>query len=172
MHQLTTTAARRPGVSADAAAITAAIAVAALGLTYGLASGASAALPVQPRLHGTTRELVSIATRNIAVCGALVLAAHAAILRTRWPRNVIDVFAFVVLVPTSFLVAMIAGHPGGTAYLPHAPLELAAIALSAAWWWRHHKTPPDWLDTRGRLCLVTALLLLAALLETFLVPHR
>jgi hypothetical protein len=156
----------------EVAALALAVAAAVAGVVIGLATGLSAALPVAPHLYGTTDELVAIAARNLSVCSALIFAPHARPLRTRWPRNVVDVLAFVVLVPTTFTVAAIAAHPGGLAYLPHAPLELTAIALSAAWWWRHHHAAPAPADTARRALLVAGLLLLAAPLETFLVPHR
>lgn len=159
-------------VDGDIAALALAGVAAIAGLVLGLATGLSAALPVAPHLRGSASELVSIAARNLAVCSALTLAPHVRPLRRRWPRNVVDVVAFVVLVPTTFTVAAIAAHPGGLRYLPHAPLELTAIALSAAWWWRHHQAPPALGDTSRRLLLVAALLLTAAPLETFLVPHR
>ncbi len=161
-----------PPVARDVAALAIAGTAALAGVVIGLATGLSAALPVAPQLRGTITELVAIAARNLTVCGTLILAPHVRLLRTRWPRNVVDVLAFVVLAPTTFTVAAIAAHPGGVAYLPHAPLELTAIALSASWWWRHNHASPSAGETAHRLLLVAGLLLLAAPLETFLVPHR
>jgi hypothetical protein len=146
----------------EVAALALAVAAAVAGVVIGLATGLSAALPVAPHLYGTTDELVAIAARNLSVCSALIFAPHARPLRTRWPRNVVDVLAFVVLVPTTFTVAAIAAHPGGLAYLPHA----------AAWGAPHHHAAPAPADTARRALLVAGLLLLAAPLETFLVPHR
>jgi hypothetical protein len=139
------------------------------GIAYDLTSGLSAALPVGPQLHGTASEYVRIAGRNTTVCALLILAAHVPDLRSRWPRNVVDVAVALVLMPTTFVIA---GHRGGMAYLPDAQLELTAVALSAAWWWRHHQTPPDPAETRQRLTPVVLMLLIAAALETCLVPHR
>lgn len=156
----------------DGAALAGALLCAAFGAAYGIATGAGAALPVAPQLHGTPAEFVAIAARNIAVCSALILASHVQPLRRRWPRNVIDVLAFLVLAPSTFTAAVVATHPNGPALLPHAPLELGAVALAASWWWRHHEIPPTVAATRRRLLLVTSGLLIAAALETFAVPHR
>lgn len=156
----------------DKTALLASVLVFAAGLTAGTVWGVGAGLPVRPQLYGTPGEFGAIAARNIAVCAALILAAHLRVLRLRWASNAIDVLAAVVLLPTTLLVALIASHPGGARYLPHAPLELTAVAISGAWWWRHHNDPPSPDDSCRRLALVTALLLLAAALETFAVPHR
>jgi|LSQX01.2.fsa_nt_gb hypothetical protein len=161
---------RRP--RADTIALLAIAALTAAAYSYGHLTGHGARLPVAPQLHGTAAEFTAIAANNIAVCALLILAAHAAPLRTRWLSNTTDVLAAIVICPAAIQAGLIASHPDGPRLLPHAPLELAAVTLAAAWWWRHNQTPPARQQTALRLATVTAALLLAAAIETWAVPHR
>jgi hypothetical protein len=92
----------------------------------------------------------------------------------RWTRALADAFVIANLaVPGVLVGAAIATY--GTqmlAYLPHVPVEFAGIAAGAAGWLIERGRP---LTTRERsigIGVTVAVLLLAAAIEAYLVPHR
>jgi hypothetical protein len=57
-------------------------------------------------------------------------------------------------------------------YIPQLPVEWAALALGAASWVAHRHAPPTVPDGLRRLALIVVLLVIAAVLETAVAPHR
>jgi hypothetical protein len=92
----------------------------------------------------------------------------------RWTRALADAFVIANLILPGLLVgsALAAYGPRTLLYLPHVPIEFAGIAAGASGWLvkrdRH-------LTGRERILWIgatIALLLLAAAIEAYLVPHR
>ncbi|MDQ8045446.1 MAG: hypothetical protein REI11_12645 [Patulibacter sp.] len=155
----------------DCSAVAAVALCALCGVGYGLATGAGARLPVAPQLAGTAREYGAIVARNELVCATLIALPHLVGGRVRWISVASDATAAVVVFPAAWLAAVIATHRGGLALMPHAPLELFAVALACSWTWRHGSVSPRWCATLQRLSLVGGLLLVAGAVEVFATPH-
>jgi hypothetical protein len=92
----------------------------------------------------------------------------------RWTRALADAVVIANLIVPGLLVgsALAAYGPRTLPYLPHVPVELAGIAAGAAGWIVERD---GWLTARERaieIGVTVAVLLLAASIETYLVPHR
>ena len=161
----------------------AAIAAVVIAIVTALAALASALDPAlgpgghpHPTLHGTLREALSIiATNGRLLIVPLLLVAG------RWPtgrltRHAGDVIVGGLLVVNPATIGLALGRFQATLlpYLPHLPLEDAALATAAAAWLsRRLPVVPDRpLPSLAGYALWTLLLTIAAALtETFLVPH-
>jgi hypothetical protein len=94
--------------------------------------------------------------------------------RRRFTRALADAFVTANLAVPGLLVGTALAGYGTRAlpYLPHVPVEFAGIAIgSAGWLVERHRS----LALRERILYAGAtvvLLLLAATIETYLVPHR
>lgn len=124
-----------------------------------------------PALHGTAGELAAIALRNGSFCLVILALSLSATAARPGPRLLIETLLLGALAPILVIAGVMLAHPQGPRYFPHAPLELAAIALSVAWLLRHHDHPATRSATASRAALVMALVSLAAAAEVFLVPH-
>jgi hypothetical protein len=156
------------------------VAIAAITLLAALAGALDPALgPAghpHPTLHGTLREAIGIGwTNGRQLVMPLVLVAG------RWPtarltRYLGDVLVGGLLVVNPVTIGLALGRFPITLlpYLPHLPLEDAALATAVAAW-LSRRLP----STRGRpprsirryAIWTFTLTALGALVETFLVPH-
>lgn len=160
----------RDGFREDGLALVGVGTAVAVGLLSGMA-GFRDAIKVEPHLVGTASEFFSITARNAVICLSVVLAPHVRMLRRWFPRQVVDLLAITIVMSAGFTAGLVASRRDGMAHLPHAPAELIAVALSAAWWWRHRLRVPTWHATRRRASAIAAVLMIAAAVETFAVPH-
>jgi hypothetical protein len=156
------------------------LAVLILVLTF-LAAAASALWPElgparrpQPTLDGTPGEALAILAANLrTLIAPLLLTAG------RWhthpaTRPVGDLLVGALVTANPILIGFALGrHPTElVVYLPHLPLEDAALAMSAGAWIARRQ--PSCREPRSLLVcasLTLALAALAALLETYAVPH-
>jgi hypothetical protein len=127
-------------------------------------------------LHGTPAEAVSIFVSN-----ARTLIAPLLLTAGRWhsgsiTRHVGDLIVAALVVANPILVGLALGrYPTQLpAYLPHLPLENAALALAASAWLTRRLPNPNRRaprSLRGCASLTAALAAIAALVETYAVPH-
>ena len=94
--------------------------------------------------------------------------------RRRVTRTIADALVLANLIVPGLLVgsALAAYGPRTLLYLPHVPVEFAGIAAGGAGWLVERGRP---LTTRERaigIGVTVAVLLLAAAVEVYLVPHR
>jgi len=111
-----------------------------------------------------------LATNLPALSVPLLLAATLAGQGRAW-RLLGDLVTATVMVANAGLVGAALGSWGTrlAPYLPHLPLELAALTCSSAAWWSRRDHPrPLWRPAASVLCLAA----LAALLEVYATPHR
>ena len=159
------------------------IAAAVIAIATGVAALASAIDPAlgpgghpHPTLHGTLGEALGIFATNgrLLVVPLLLVAGRWS--TGRLTRRVGDLIVGALLVVNPVTVGLALGRFQATLlpYLPHLPLEDAALATAvAAWLSRRLPAAPA---TPGRslagyaLCTLV-LSVAAALTETFLVPH-
>jgi hypothetical protein len=148
-----------------------------------LAAGASALWPEfgpgrdpRPTLHGTPGEAVSIFVTNARTLIAPLLLAAGRWHTGRATRHIGDVLVAAVVVANPVMVGLALGrHPIELfAYLPHLPLEDAALAMAASAWVVRRlpgadRQPPASVLRYAALTLAVALL--AAVVETYAVPH-
>lgn len=127
----------------------------------------------QPTLNGTITEAASIFVHNLRVlAGPLILAA------ARWghgrtTRAIGDVVVGATVLVSPLLVGATLARHGRSllAYLPHVPVEWAALSVAAGAW---IAARPERLSTRTLAAYVTttvALAALAAVIETLSIPH-
>jgi hypothetical protein len=129
----------------------------------------------QPTLHGTPAEALAILLGN-----ARTLALPLLLSAGRWhthpsTRLVGDLLVTALVIANPVNVGLALGrHPTALpAYLPHLPLEHAALAIAASAWLTRRL--PDRRPTAGLLAcaaLTLTLTALAALIETYAVPHK
>lgn len=142
---------------------------AALGaIAPGLAPGSRP----HPTLHGTVGELLGILATNLRV-----LAAPFLLIMFRWPagrctRRLGDLLIVALILVNTVQVGLAIGAFGHQLipYLPHLPLEWAALGCSTgAWLQARHRCRTRVLVARGAAVLVLATG--AALCEVTLTPH-
>ncbi|MGH2941629.1 MAG: hypothetical protein ACRDLN_02475 [Solirubrobacteraceae bacterium] len=126
-----------------------------------------------PTLHGTAGEATSILAHNLRI-----LAAPLILVAARWATGPItrllgDAIVAAILIVNPLLVGAAIGEHGPAllAYLPHVPLEWAALSTTAGAWLtgRRARAP-----ARSLVAYAVVALLLAAgaaLIETLASPH-
>ena len=166
---MTTRAAERRCVAYSAAAIAAVLAAAAAATSPDAARALWAA-PPHPVLVGSSGEVLDVLATNLpALCLPLLLALTLAGQGRAW-RLLGDLITAAVMLANAALVGAALGSWGERLlpYLPHLPLELAALACSSAAWWSRRGDPrPAWRPAAHVLCLAV----LAALVEVYATPH-
>lgn len=131
----------------------------------------------QPTLQGTPAEALSILIAN-----ARTLALPLLLSAGRWhthpsTRLVGDLLVTALVSANAVNVGLALGrHPTALpAYLPHLPLEDGALAIAASAWLTRRLPTPDRRPPTGLLAcasLTLTLTALAALIETYAVPHK
>jgi len=168
---MTVLAAHTRPVTRVAAAIVALTTLAAL--LAATNPGAAAGLftdPPHPVLSGTADEVLDVLATNLPALAvppllALTLAGH-----SRAWRSLGDLITAAIMIANTGLVGAALGVYGTRLlpYLPHLPLELAALACSCSAWWatRTQRHPI------GRLVLWGLVLAVAAAaVEVYATPH-
>lgn len=130
----------------------------------------------RPTLHGTPGEALSIFVTNARTLIAPLLLAAGRWHTGRATRHIGDVLVAAAVIANPVMVGLALGrHPAELlAYLPHLPLEDAALAIAASAWVARRL--PSTAGGRpagvlGCAVLTLAVALLAALVETYAVPH-
>lgn len=132
----------------------------------------------QPRatLDGTPGEVVSIFVTNVRTLIAPLLLAAGRWHTGRTTRHVGDVVVAALVISNPVMVGLALGRYSIEllAYLPHLPIEDAALAIAASAWIVRRvcsgdDSPPASVLRCAVLTLVVALL--AAIVETYAVPH-
>ncbi len=141
-----------------------------------LAAAVRDALPV--RLDGANiphepGEVVRIAANNLAVAGSMLLTAALAARMRRTARLVCDVLAASIVARSAVLVGAVLGSRTTdlVPYLPHLPLEWAAIATASGAWLYARRRPLSGRQLAAFTVATVALVLAAAVLETYATPR-
>jgi hypothetical protein len=158
----------------------AAVAIVIVTVLAALASTADPALGPgghpHPTLHGTLREALGIFATNgrLLIVPLLLVAGRWPTGRLAGPLGDVVVGVLLVLNPVTIGLALGRFPIALLPYLPHLPLEDAALATTTgAWLSRRLPTAPGRpvRSVAGYAVWTFTLTALAALTETFLVPH-
>jgi hypothetical protein len=130
-----------------------------------------------PTLHGTAAEALSIASHNARTLVAPLLLCAGRWHTGRLTRHVGDLVVAALVTANAAMIGLALGrYPTQLpAYLPHLPLEDAALAIAAGAWLarrrRSHasRAVPELARTA---VLVLAVTIAAAIVETYAVPHK
>ncbi|HEV7806757.1 MAG TPA: hypothetical protein VGO80_13110 [Solirubrobacteraceae bacterium] len=130
----------------------------------------------RPTLHGTPGEAVSIFVTNARSLIAPLLLSAGRWHTGRATRHIGDAIVAAVVIANPVMVGLALGrHPTELlAYLPHLPLEDAALTIAASAWVVRRLPGADRRPTAHVLryvALTLAVALLAAVVETYAVPH-
>jgi hypothetical protein len=125
-----------------------------------------------PTLHGTLGESVSIFAHNLRGLAAPAVLVIARWHRARITRRLGDVVVAAIVLADMLSVGLALGKFQSRllVYLPHLPFEWTALALSTCMWLAARQQCPERVVWRYAAA-AAALLAVAALLETFAVPH-
>ena len=131
----------------------------------------------RPTLHGTPGEVVSIFVTNARTLIAPLLLAAGRWHTGRTTRHVGDVVVAALVISNPVMVGLALGRHSLELleYLPHLPIEDAALAIAASAWIARRvrsaaESPPP--ASVARCTAVTAAVaLLAAFVETYAVPR-
>jgi hypothetical protein len=129
----------------------------------------------QPTLHGTPAEALAILVGNARTLALPLLLAAGRWHTHRGTRLVGDLLVAALVTANPVIVGLALGrHPTALpAYLPHLPLEDAALAIAASTWLTQRL--PGRRPRTGLLAcasLTLTLTAIAAVLETYAVPHK
>jgi hypothetical protein len=130
-----------------------------------------------PTLHGSPREAIAIAVTNAQTLVVPLLLAAGRWHTGRVTRHIGDLLVAALVVCNAAIIGLALGrYPTRLpAYLPHLPLEDAALAIAAGAWLAR-RLPPRPGSSAPSVCRTAALTLLvtiaAALVETYAVPHK
>lgn len=157
---------------------TTAMAAAAVAVAPGLAAQARGTLRgfgLDLHPHAATLHvlLVTRLARNMAIAAApSEWAAIGAAQNRRW-RHVVDAVLTATLLTDAGLVGVALGAYGARllAWLPHLPLEWAALAVGVLPWLAARRGQRRRVDLLAPLAACFVLLLAAACIETWLTPH-
>jgi hypothetical protein len=130
-----------------------------------------------PTLHGSPGEAIAIAVTNAQTLAAPLLLSAGRWHTGRVTRHVGDLLVAALVVSNAAMIGLALGrYPTRLpAYLPHLPLEDAALAIAAGAWLARRLPPrpgssaPSVSRTAALTLLVT---IAAALVETYAVPHK
>ena len=131
----------------------------------------------RPTLRGTPGEAVAIAVTNAQTLLAPLLLSAGRWHTSRVTRRLGDVVVAAIVIANAALIGFALGrHPIALlAYLPHLPLEDAALATAAAAWVTRRageRAGPPPRSVAAYAGLTLALTVLAAFVETYAVPHK
>jgi hypothetical protein len=126
----------------------------------------------RPVLHGTVGEALSIFVHNmrLLVVPLMLTAGRWTTGRTR-PVGDVVLVAMVVANATTVGLALGRNRSELLPYLPHLPLEWMALSVTAGAWLSHRGQRATWRSLAPYAAAVLVLAALAAVLETFAVPH-
>lgn len=127
-----------------------------------------------PTLHGSTDEALSIFAHNLRVLAAPLILAASGWATSRITRAVGDTIVLATVLVSPLLVGAAIGRHGSQllVYLPHVPIEWAALSAAAGAWVTvrlGHSPARRAAVPYGALAI--ALAALAAVIETVAIPH-
>ncbi len=119
-------------------------------------------------------QVLGLAAHNIPIVSWPLLLGVLGAHRNRLARHVTDGFVLVWLVANTLPVGAALGAYGVAVvpYLPHLPLEWGGLALGVSGWLAQRRRALTVREGIGVFALIVCVLLCAAALETFAVPHR
>jgi hypothetical protein len=176
----------RPGLSPAAAALSALTAICATaGLIMQLTPGAATELREQlafafAREPADLAGAVGLAFKNFKVCALALTGAAAQLLyatsprprtATRWVFDTVLGVAYLANA-AQFGVALGAYGTRLLAWIPHVPLELCALAVSAGAYLAARQRQLTARQLCGSAAIAGLLVIAAAIVETWAVPHR
>lgn len=126
-----------------------------------------------PTLHGTTSEAVSIFAHNMRILAAPLILAAARWGTGRTTRLLGDAIVAATVIVSPLLVgAAIGGHGLQLlTYLPHLPLEWAALSAAAGAWLSARSTRLAASSLVAYAAAAITLAAIAAVVETLAIPH-
>jgi hypothetical protein len=142
-----------------------------------IAPGLGPATSPHPTLRGTPRETLAIFAHNARTLIAPLLLCAGGWHTARLTRHVADLIVGALVLANAALVGVALGRYPTLlpAYLPHMPLEDAAVAIAASAWLARRLPVPAGSSLRS-LRRAAALTLIAtvaaAIVETYAVPHN
>jgi len=156
------------GLTLGGAALSALLAGGVVRAAMGLAVRASANRP--PSLG----DVLALAAHNVPVCAwPLLLGSLRLTAGSGWRRAADILLATCALANVLPVAAALGGYGWAlVAYVPHLPLEWAALAVGYGSWIAERDHPLAGHERLGLLGVLCALLIGAAVLETCAVPHR
>jgi hypothetical protein len=130
-------------------------------------------LQLDPHATPSMHDVLVTWAHNVRVAGWPLLIAAAGLYRERWQRRLGDFLLAASLIMSGALVgaALAAGQQRILPYLVHLPLEWAAVALSATGWLLTSRLRLTRRQLAATSTVFAVLLALAAVLETYAVPH-
>lgn len=126
----------------------------------------------QPTLYGTVDEATSILWNNVRV-----LAVPLGLAAGRWSigltRPFGDAIVAAMMLASAVTVGLAIGAHGRDLwpYLPHLPLEWAALAVAGAGWVAHRGRRATWRSLGPYAAAALLLATAAAVVETVAIPH-
>lgn len=116
---------------------------------------------------------LSIAANNTLHCVWPLLLGFLGAQRRRFTRLLADTAVLANLLLPSILVGCALGGYGARLFpfLPHIPFEWAGVSLGCTGWLVERRLPLGWGERAGAVALTASLLMLAAVCESWLVPH-
>lgn len=157
---------------------TTALAAVVVALAPGVAAHARATLrglglDLHPHAATLHALLLTRLARNMAIAAAPSEWAAIGAARSRWWRRVADAVLTGTLATDAALVGVALGAYGARllAWLPHLPLEWAALAVGVLPWLAARRGQRRRVDLLAPLAACFVLLLAAACVETWLTPH-
>jgi hypothetical protein len=126
-----------------------------------------------PTLHGTAAEAADILGHNIRVLAAPLILAAARWGSGRVTRLIGDAIVLATIAVSPLLVGAAIGRDGGDllAYLPHLPVEWAALSVAAGAWLAARRSRLATPLLAAYAGVAAALAVFAAIIETVAIPH-
>jgi hypothetical protein len=161
-------------------AVTVAAAIAAITLLCAIAAAIAPRLgpacSPHPTLHGTPSEAAAILIHNARTLTLPLLLCAGRWHTGRVTRHAGDLLVATLIIANAALVGVALGRYSGElpAYLPHMPLEDAAVAIAAGAWLAHRLHPRAGVPAPSlarAAALTLVLVIAAAIVETYAVPH-
>jgi hypothetical protein len=130
---------------------------------------------LQPAPHAPDLvDVVKLAWHNLKICGLPLLLVYTRIRPHGWVGWTIHTAVGANVLVNGIVVGAALGAYGHriVPYLPHLPIEWAAVALGAGTWFAHTRRP--FTQRQGNTLTVALLtaVLLAAGVELYLTPHH
>jgi len=119
-------------------------------------------------------QILSLAAHNIPIAAWPLLLGVAGVRRQRLAARAADILVGACMAANTVPVGAALGAYGTAliAYIPQLPVEWAGLALGYGSWLVARTRPMGCRERFAWLGLITALLVLAAAIESMAVPHR
>lgn len=119
-------------------------------------------------------HVLALAAHNIPIAGWPLLLGLLGAEQHRLGRHIADGLVIVCVIVNALPVGAALGayRAGVLAYIPQLPLEWGGLALGASGWLAQRRGAFSGRERLGLLALIVGVLVCAAIVETFAVPHR